>query len=255
MGQSEEDPETFFVERVKQVLAHIDNMKIRTQATTLAALWSFTGVEEYRVQMRKVSDEIREIYKDQLVEEHRRGSWVTFHQISEIGRAYHTRFTNHPSLETATNALITGLMSGMYPGCPPRRLMDYTEMKVRNFDADDNYINDGVMIFNKYKTVKKDKEKGIVSQLQVPAEMVPIIEYVKKNTLSDYLLNNTLGAKFTSASLHKRLFSIFGFSVDMLRSIYLSEMHEGTPSIRDMESTAKNMGNSVGSQLGFYVKK
>jgi hypothetical protein len=69
------------------------------------------------------------------------------------------------------------------------------------------------------------------------------------------LFRNDRGSKFTSASLNKRLTGIFGFSVDELRSLYLSDLHAGTPALLDMENTAKNMGHSVNAQMLFYVKK
>ena len=38
---------------------------------------------------------------------------------------------------------------------PPRRLIDYTEFKMREINPDtDNYMNKNTFIFNKYKTAK-----------------------------------------------------------------------------------------------------
>jgi hypothetical protein len=92
----------------------------------------------------------------------------------------------------------------------------------------------------------------------VPKQLVGFVNMrlmAPSTTSKHFLLVNSQGAKFSPASLHARLLSIYGFGVDMIRSIYISELHKGTPSIKSMEHVAKSMGHSVGAQMLFYVKK
>ena len=52
---------------------------------------------------------------------------------------------------------------------PPRRSLDYSEMKIRNYDAKtDNFYKGNKFFFNKYKTVKS---YGIQS-LEIPKELM-----------------------------------------------------------------------------------
>ena len=78
---------------------------------------------------------------------------------------------------------------------------------------------------------------------------------LKKVNDSDYLLVNLkTGKPFSQSALSKRLTKLFGFSVDMLRSIYLSDVTYNDELQKKLEKTAADMGSSVNAQTQFYVK-
>lgn len=252
------------VEAVSEVVEN-GNKPNSSKATIYSALYGITGNKEYHTKMKKLSAQITENYKQQKNTRKRDEAALTMEEIKDIyiRLAMRARAPGRTKLDI-NNALIAGLMSGVFDGLPPRRLMDYTEMRFFTggaYDSDDNIIaasgpgNKWYMYFNKYKTATNDKDKGIMPVLKLPTGLVEFVNAAAVNNNNGYLLVNSHGEKFTPASLHARLLTIYGFGADMLRSIYISELHKNTPSIKRMEAVAKAMGHSVDAQMLFYVKK
>lgn len=236
---------------------------LNTQATILAAAFSLTKLPEYHTQMHSISGTIKENYKDQDMTEKRKEVVLTKKEVEAIYKAYVEKYAESPTARNATDLLITGLMSGVFPELPPRRLMEYTELKTTPppplakgaprpmF----NYLVEGprgriLMVLFRHKTSKGGKNASL---LPIPKGLAALVRKMSREG-REFLLLNDLGEKFTSASLHARLMSIYGFGVDMLRSIFLSDMHKDTPSLRRMEKVARDMGNSVNAQVMCYVK-
>ena len=72
--------------------------------------------------------------------------------LSNIGLMLNNKTLLEP--KKIIDFLILALMSGV-AGVNPRRSLDYSAMKIRNFDKEtDNYYLNGKMVFNKYKTFK-----------------------------------------------------------------------------------------------------
>lgn len=227
-----------------------------TKATTYAALWAVTQNTQYHVKMQEASNNVRQNYVQQ--KQSPKQSLVTrpFSEIEHIHSSCLALFLEAASLATAVNTFITGLMTGVYPDVPPRRLMDYSEMKFRNFDPDvDNHISNGLMIFHKYKTAASDRARDITSvSLPFPPELECVLAY-RATQPGDWLIaSGPTGAPFSTSKLQHRLHNLFGFSVDMLRQIYVSNFHKDTPKLLAMESLASRMGHSVSAQLSFYTK-
>jgi hypothetical protein len=240
------------------VLEYIENLeKPQTRKTILSALVVLTGGDDrYRLKMLENINKVNSIYREQKVDPERVAKLKTFAEIQAIHDQHMSAYKADPTRENTVNVLISGLMSGVYPGCPPRRLMDYAEMKIRQMNKkEDNYCTATLLTFHKYKTAVHDKKKGLVASMPVPEPLRPILRKWMKQNETEWLLLNNKGAKFSSSSLNKRLTSIYGFGCDMLRSIYLSDVYKDVPKIEQLENTASLMGHSVGSALSYYVKK
>ena len=250
---------------------------LQSRTTILSALYMLTGRPAYRNGMMKSSAEVKESYQQQ-VKDVDRGKGVSLRDIENIHSAALIGFHSLPSVKSAVDAFITGVMTGVYKDCPPRRLLDYSEMKYRRYVAGvDNYIDENfVMHFNEYKTSKVDKKKGVRTTLQLPTALRPVVEYLKSppniSPFDNYLLGTAervskhdLGIlqgtrkptkhKLTSSNLHKYLRRLFGFGVDELRSIYLSEVYKDTPSLASQANLASQMGHTSNAAQLFYVKK
>jgi hypothetical protein len=75
---------------------------------------------------------------------------------------------------------------------PPRRSMDYSEMKIHNYDPKtDNYYKAGKFFYNKYKTAKT---YGLQT-LDVPKQLNTLIKKWIKLNNNDYMLYSTNGNK------------------------------------------------------------
>jgi hypothetical protein len=114
--------------------------------------------------------------------------------------------------------LLVAFLSGVI--MPPRRSMDYGEMKIRNYDLKkDNYYKSGKFFFNKYKT---SSTYGLQT-LDVPKELNTLLKKWVKLNSNDYMLYSTNDNKLSSPQINRILNEAFGkaVSTNMLRHIYL----------------------------------
>ena len=84
---------------------------------------------------------------------------------------------------TYVDILLIALLGGVL--CLPRRSLDYSVMKVRNYDETiDNFFKNSTFYFNQHKTAKTYGEQ----MLKVPKELLPYIKKWLKFHRNDYLL-------------------------------------------------------------------
>ena len=143
------------------------------------------------------------------------------------------------------------IIAAIYTMIPPRRLMDYTEFKIRNINEnEDNFLKGTTFYFNKFKTAKFGLDSFII-----PIKLKNIIRKWMTIQDSDYLLS-ARGRKISTPQLNLRMHRIFGkkISVNALRHSFLSEMYKDMPALQQMEKVAEEMGHSVSTALE-YVKK
>jgi integrase len=249
----------FFNKHSKDVINYLKNTEPSTRKTKLAALVVLCEkqpcVEVYRKQMLDDAHKYNDREKDQEKTETQRENWIEQDELKKIydeldkdTRPLLSKATLKPSeFQRLQNFVILSL----YVLQPPRRLQDYTEMKLKNIDEKtDNYINKTKFVFNKYKTAKFSGKEEIT----INPKLKFILDKWKKLNPYDYLLVGSTEKKFSSSQLQQRLNSILGkkASVNILRHSFLSDKYKDI-NIRDMEETAKAMGHSK-NQAMLYVK-
>jgi hypothetical protein len=143
------------------------------------------------------------------------------------------------------------IIACLYTSIPPRRLLDYTEFKIRDIDADkDNYMSGDKFVFNQYKTAKKYNQQTV----PIPKSLRMLIQKWTKLHDHEYLLFDTkTGNKLSSPTLNKKLNDVFGVSVNLLRSIYISDKID-MPKMKEIEKMASDMGTSSNMAIGHYKK-
>lgn len=258
LARIEQDDPAYLGKHIDRVMADIGSIESpQTRKTILSALVVLTGNDEYRKAMLADIATVAAEYKRQRVDPDRVAKLKSMAEIQEIHRGLMVKYKRDPTAENTVNLLISGLMSGVYDETPPRRLMDWALMKIRNANRKtDNFLTLKEAVFHQYKTAGHDRRKGIASQtVPIPVELRTVITRWKTANDTDWLLLNSRGEPFTSSSLNKRLTSIYGFGVDMLRSIFLSDRYRDVPAMQEMQETAEKMGHSVDAALGYYVKK
>jgi hypothetical protein len=244
---------TFF-ENDAKILNHIKSLeKAQTRKTTLSCLFVLTGMPIYQEEMNKNIKEVNNFYKTQKTNPERLAKLKTFEQIQAIHSEIQQKYKKNPTIDNTIDLLISYVVSGaLGEALPPRRVLDYSLMKLRNYSEKDNYIKNGKFYFNQYKT--KDRHGSQV--IDIPKELNTLINKWKKTNDTDYLLVNENNEAFTSTALSKKISRLFdGNSMDMLRSIFLSNYYKDLPQLTKMESLASKMGHSINSQLNYYVKK
>lgn len=251
----EGEGELDFFKNDEKIIKHIKTLeKPQTRKTLLSALFVLTGLDSYREDMLSDIKVVNDNYKQQKTDPDRLSKLKTYEEIvslhNEIKEKYRLNQTNEHLVELIISYLYSGVLG---EALPPRRVLDYSLMKIKNFNKDkDNYIKSGKMYFNQYKT----KDRYGLQVISIPKELNTLINKWKKINDSDYLLVNIDGKEFQSGSLSKKVSRLFkGNNVDMLRSIFLSHYYRDLPKLEEMEELATKMGHSVLSQMNFYVKK
>jgi hypothetical protein len=160
-------------------------------------------------------------------------------------------------------------IANLYTLFPPRRNLDYTEMKLttdyKSSMKEHNYLVIGVedsevemrFVFNRYKT------DGVYRQqvFDVPEDLVAVLKrYIRLNDRKEgqFLLQrngHSLRSDDITDSLHKVIGS--GISTQMLRHMYVDKYNtpEREAVIHEMMGDAEKMAHSITTQQGVYVKK
>lgn len=246
---------SFFTEHKNEILAHIAALpKKQTRKTLLSALFVLTKEEDYRRDMLENARAVSEEYRRQRTDPERAKHWMSFNEIRAIHNQYKAQYKANPSNANLMELLLSSLHSGAVEGLPPRRVMDYALMKVRDYDPEkDNYYDAKTkrFVFNQFKT---RGHKGR-QEVEVPKELVPLInKRVKSGHL--YLLTNEDDEQYSQSALSKKIKRMFqGNTQDVLRSIFLSHLYKDVPAVALLQDTADRMGHSIDSALSFYVKK
>jgi hypothetical protein len=157
------------------------------------------------------------------------------------------------------------LVPNLYMKFPPRRNIDYTEMKITTDykgEVANNYLVIGEdegkiamrFVFNRYKTSGNYHQQVF----DVPDDLVAMLQkYItaNKRTDGDYLL----GHAYRSDDITEMLNKAFGrgISTQMLRHMYLDKYNspEKRKIIEEMMGDAEHMAHSISTQQGIYVKK
>jgi len=162
------------------------------------------------------------------------------------------------------NLLQSYVLLSLYVLIAPRRSLDYTMFKIRNFDtspqSSDNYMfnfnrskkKPSSFVFNSYKNANRMGRQII----EIPKSLERIINEWSKYNKSDYLLVNNNGNPISPSKIAYWLNQIFGKSISssMLRHIFLSDKFGGVD-LKELESTAEAMGQSNIKRTLKYVQK
>lgn len=245
---------SFYKKNKEEILEHINTLeKPQTKKTLLSALFVLTDDDDYKELMMENIKTVNQHYKEQKTDPERLKNVKSFDEIKLIHNQIKNAYKNNPTNSNLMDLLISSVCSGAIENLPPRRVLDYAVMKLKGFNREtDNYFEKGKFHFNQFKT-KGHKGK---QEMDVPKELVTLINKRKKLATMDYLLENESGEPYTQSALSKKIKKLFqGNSQDVLRSIYLSHLYKDLPAVSFLQDTADKMGHSIDSALSYYVKK
>ena len=253
---SDEDLDWFSKEE-KKIMEFLKEKPSQTRKSILSALFVLTGNDAYRELMLKDCGVVNAQYKEQKKSTKETENWIPTEQIHDI---YHgllekvTSMFKHSVVgdyPTIMSFWLIAVLGGVT--MPPRRLLDWSLMKIRGYDSKtDNYIKGNKFYFNRYKTA----EKYGLQVIDIPKELQSLLrKWIKMND-TDYLLFSSNKHPLSSPQINRILNKVFGknISCDMLRHMYLTEKYKDVPALSDMEKTAQEMGHSVQMAMQ-YVKK
>ncbi|MBY0379582.1 MAG: hypothetical protein K2P99_04170, partial [Burkholderiales bacterium] len=245
----------FFTNSKPEIIQYIQSLdKPQTQKTILSALYVLTNDNDYKTDMLKYVNEVNQKYKTQKTFENRKGL-TTLEEIKSKYPIYLDNLKKNRNIDNYILYFIVALTSTVI--MPPRRALDWTELKVKNYDINvDNCVVKNKFVLNKFKTARFVSVNEKV--LDIPKELLKYINEFKKISENDYLLYNTrTGNKLDSSAFTKLLNKIYGdkVGVDLIRSLFLSDLGKGIPALTKLEDTTAAMGTSINSMLNYYVKK
>ena len=253
---------TYFSKNVESVLKflkeHFTPSRRKTILSSILVLCidKQNVYDKYQTQMKediKAYDvENREQKKSKAEEK----NWIPQDEIEHIFNDYYKKYSplfkkSELSKQERYN-LINMMILSLYVLIPPRRLKDYTLMKIKNIDKEvDNYIDGNSFIFQQYKTQKKYGTQIV----KIPKKLKTILDNWNKFNTSDYLIPNHKypNKPLTISGLHTRLNNIFDgkkISVNLLRHIFITDrVLPNLPKLTILDKVATEMGNSVNQQL------
>lgn len=161
------------------------------------------------------------------------------------------------SFETLKHFIVLSL----YVLTPPRRALDYTAMKVRNFDysdgSKDNYILDvkgkWYFVFNNYKNANRLGKQTV----EVPKELKAILKnWLKFNKESDYLIPSKTGGRIQDNKINTILNEIFrrNIGVTLLRHAFITNRY-GNIDLNELQEDTEKLGSNNIPNMLRYVDK
>ena len=258
---SEDFDISLFNKEADKILEHLKETNYSTRKTKLACLFVLSKNDKYQHQMVKDIGSYNEDLSKQEKNDKQTASWVNTDQLkTKYNELKHTadllykKQSHTPSdIQNIQDYILMCLYSNKF--LPPRRLIDYTEFKMREIDPEkDNYMHKNTFVFNKYKTAKVYGKQTIT----IPLQLRNILNKWNKLTNNDYLLIDKVGNKLSNVKLNQRLKAILGnnSSVNAIRHGVLSEMFQPDIEMQNkMKDIAQKMATSASTIQSQYLKK
>jgi integrase len=245
----------------EKVLEYLQTKPISTYRTTLSALVALTENDIYKEMLLKKNKEYNEEKdKNEMNEKQKEASVsqeeidVKYIELAEIARKLYKKKDKitRDDKQEIQNHIIMALMSGVF--MPPRRLLDFTEMKIKNIDKEkDNWID-----FKKkkihYNVFKNSARMGEQVE-ELPDPLAKVLKRWIKINATDYMLFNVDGKKLSNVTLHDRVKKITGTNNNAFRHSFISEKYQ--PIIEMKQNIKKDMASMGASAdvLNHYLQK
>jgi len=239
------------------ILKYLDDKIPNTRNTILAALYVLTEIPIYRDAMMKQIMEIKEQTEKQEQNDKQKENSISQEELKEIYEKLKKK--TQILYKTGGNDYLMDIQDfvivSLYYLIPPRRLLDYTDFKIRNIDKEkDNYMDKSNFVFNSYKTSKTYGQQVV----KIPTTLKNIIKKWISINPTDYLLFDNKMNKLNSTTMIYKLNKIFGknISVNSLRHSYLSDKFQDTiQTNKEISNDMTTMGSSIKQQKTYIQKK
>jgi integrase len=253
---------SFFCNNADKVIDFLEDKPPSRRKTIMAGLVVFCDDEDatkkYRSIMMDDDKKNKNIIIQQEMTDKQKENWVSQDELKKIYNQLEKEarplFTKEKLTAKEYQHLQNYVILSIYTIIEPRRLMDYTEMKLKNFDREkDNFYEKGRFVYNVYKSAKHFGTQ----EYFLPSKLSLIVKKWIKVNDGEYLLNDINGNKLAVSQLQQRLNKILGrqASVNILRHSFLTEKYKDVPELVDMKQTATAMAHSLPTALEYVKKK
>ena len=254
--------EDVFVKNKSKVMEYLKSVPISTQRSVISAIIAIHPDEHFKELLDRANADYNAEKATGEATQKEKDNWVTQDEIrdklDELKKLSKSTLSKKEKTskdyQVIQNYIILALTGGQF--IPPRRLSDFTNLKINNINpATDNYIKDhNILILNIYKTAGTYGEQ----EINLPKKLVKIIHDFLKHTNHinrEYLLFDNYYQPMTSVKLNQRLNAIFGgkkISTNNIRHSYLTEKFGDN--YDSLKNTATMMGTSVNTIQNHYIK-
>ena len=253
-----ENTDISFFDDHDKILKLLADKPPQSRKTSLSSLFVLTDNPEYSKVMLDDCKTTNDYYKEQKKSQKEEDNWIT---TDDIKKLYDELFVNASAMlnnklalnyQTIVNYMLLACLGGV-AGIAPRRSLDYTELKLKNYSKTDNYYKGGKFYFNIYKTSQHYGEQIIDVKEKAP-EFYKLLQKWCKINPTDYLLFSSNQEKFTSPQVTKAFNKLFGkrASTNMLRHSYLTDKYGKLQ--EEMAEDSVMMSHSPATQA-LYKKK
>ena len=241
-----------------QILNFLKEKHPSRRKTILAALVVLTNNENYKKAMNEdVLYYNNEISKQEKTDTQKK-NWIDKDEITEIynqleqdaNLLFSKHYKTNSDLQEIQNYIIVCLFGGMF--IPPRRSLDYCELKIVNIENNKNYISGENFVFNTYKTASTYGRQ----ELYIPIELMNILNRWILINPTEYLLFDVNLNKMNIVKLNKRMNNIFGKKVgcNNFRHAYLTDKYgETSREHNNLVNDMSLMGSSE-NMIQTYIK-
>lgn len=228
-----------------------------TRKVVYAVLFSMTGIQDYRDKMIDTQQAINEVYADQTRSEKQEENHVTQTQLKEMFeklQAEAKKIYRHKDYKWSVlqDFILLAIYGGQF--IPPRRALDYTAMKIKNFNLEtDNYFHKNKFVFNNFKTAGSAGQQEIV----LPKPLLAIVKKWISVNPTDWLLFDTKMQPMNSVKLNQKFNKLFGkaVSINEFRHSYMSEKYAPTIETNRMMAEDFRLMGSSRNQEKVYIQQ
>ena len=232
--------------------------------------------DSYSKEMIKLQETYESNRKEQTKSKTQKENWIEYRTLLNVYKYYKNKVKlqkirskkelNQKEMKLLKKFIILSLYLSNPKDNPPRRGIDYAEMiitKKKPEEDNKNYLyiknfRNKDFIFQNYKTKKTHGRQ----EIKVSNILNNDINLWLKFNKSKYLLPNENGDNsITPNQLTKLLNHIFKkrldktISINLIRSIIVSEIYKDMPKLKSLEETATKMGHTVQEAIQTYTKK
>lgn len=255
----------------EEIITFLKDVPPQHRKTKLSALLvaveacnpSSPTIDKYRELMMSDANTSREHDRLQVKSQKQEENWLSWNEIktvwSNLKKQVAPLFSKERMTTSEFQQLQDFVILSVYTLIKPRRIQDYTELKIKNVDKSDtgkdNYIDKKQFVFRTYKTAKTYNEQRV----DIPPSLKTILnKWIRINPF-EYLFVDVNGNQLSQPQLTLRLNRIFSstgrkVSANILRHSYLSELLKDMPALSKLDAIAREMGHDFNQQI-LYAKK
>lgn len=223
------------------------------------------GKVKYQLQFNRLKKKVRDNSEKQERSEKEEERWVTQEQIAEARKVLLNKYLKTDHIRDMYRYVILSL----YTILPPRRALDYCEMKVNppkeiGWEGNECITRKKKFVKFIFRKFKMSNTKGAetfdrkyVQQLPNGKDCLILLDSWAKINSSEWFLGRQCTSNHFSKIVRRVSKAAFGhmININVFRKIYVSNFLKKNPFLEEKKLVSKFMGHDVSTQMIYYRKR